>query len=50
MKAKARSRILSWVLTLALALSLVPTALAANYQISINKDKLSVPAFWKITS
>lgn len=42
MKAKARSKILSWVLTLALALSLVPTALAANYQISINKDKLSL--------
>lgn len=42
MKAKARSRILSWVLTLALALSLVPTALAANHQISINKDKLSL--------
>lgn len=42
MKHKTRSKILSWVLTLALALSLVPTALAANHQISINKDKLSI--------
>lgn len=36
MKRKTRSRILSWVLTLALALSLVPTALAANSGLSLS--------------